>query len=361
MPAGNPETPLCEQFGFDADWRQAQLLLVGLDQYPAEQVRQLHEQVLVTEVVGQIVDRFYVQLMRHAQAAELLSSFDLEHLKERQVAHFRAFGCDCGQAEYFETRARIGMAHARVGVPLSLYLSAFGLLQALILDGVGERVADEAGRQALGRLVMQLTTLDIALATEVYHRVQLEELDRSVRHLERQQTLLRKQLEQDALTGVSSRTSLLHEMHDALGRAAKTGQPLCLIMADLDHFKAINDSHGHLVGDKVLREVAARIKAALREFDVVGRFGGEEFVILLENTSRHTAEQIAERIRQRIASQPIRVAAQSLQMTVSQGLAVRREGEDAQALLQRADAAMYQAKQRGRNCVAEDPGHAARR
>jgi diguanylate cyclase (GGDEF)-like protein len=361
MPAGKPETPLCEQFGFDADWRQAQLLLVDLDAYPGDQVRQLHEQVLVREVVERVVDRFYAQLMRHAQAAELLSSFDLQHLKERQVAYFAEFGVNCREAEYFESRARVGIAHARVGVPLSLYLSAFGLLQALVLDAIGERVGDQSERLALGSLVMRLTTLDIALATEVYHRVQIQDLDRSVRHLEHQQTQLRKQLEQDSLTGVSSRTSLLHEMQDALGRAAKTGQPLCLIMADLDHFKAVNDSHGHLVGDQVLKEVAARIKAALREFDVVGRFGGEEFVILLENTSHHTAHQIAERIRQRIASEPIRVAGQSLQLTISQGLAVRRDGDDAHALLQRADATMYQAKQRGRNCVAEEKGHAARR
>ena len=361
MPAGKPETPLCEQFGFDAEWRQAQLLLVGLDTSPDDQVRQLHEQVLTREVVDQVVDRFFAQLMRHAQAAELLSSFDLDHLKERQVAYFGEFGVNCKEADYFESRARVGIAHARVGVPLSLYLSAFGLLQALLLDAVAERLGDAPGRQALGGLVMRLTTLDIALATEVYHRVQIQDLDRSVRHLERQQTLLRKQLEQDALTGVSSRTSVLHEMQDALKRAAKTGQPLCLIMADLDHFKVVNDSHGHRVGDKVLEEVAARIKAALREFDVVGRFGGEEFVILLENTSQHTAEQIAERMRQRIASEPIRVAGQSLQLTISQGVAVRRDGDDAHKLLQRADAAMYQAKQRGRNCVAEETGHAARR
>ena len=264
-------------------------------------------------------------------------------------------------AEYFESRARMGIAHARVGVPLSLYLSAFGLLQGLLLDAIVERLSDEVGRQALGGLVTRLITLDIALAAEVYHRVEVEEPDRSVRHLERQQRLLRKQLEQDALKGASSRTSLLHEMQDALKRAAKTGQPLCLIMADPDNFKVVNDSHGHLVGDKVLEEVAARIKAALREFDVVGRFGGEEFVILLENTSRHTAQQIAERIRQRIAADPIRVAGQSLQLTISQGLAVRRDGDDDHTLLQRADAAMYQAKQRGRNCVAEEPGYAARR
>lgn len=361
MPAGKPETPLCEQFGFDADWRQAQLSLVGLDDYPADPLRQLHEQVLAADVVGQIVERFFAQLMRHAQAAELLSSFDLNHLKERQAAYLREFGVDCRDATYFESRALIDIAHARVGVPLSLYLSAFGVLQALVLDAVGERVGDEGQRQALGRLVVQLTTLDIALATEVYHRVPFQDLERSLHQLERQQSLLRKQLEQDALTGVSSRTSLLHEMQDALGRAAKTGQPLCLIMADLDHFKAVNDSHGFPVGDQVLKEVAARIKAALREFDVVGRFGGEEFVILLENTSHHTAQQIAERMRQRMASEPVRVAGQGLQLTISQGLAVRADGDDAHALLQRADAAMHQAKQRGRNCVAEEPGHAARR
>ncbi len=361
MPAGKPVTPLCDQFGFDAEWRQAQLLLVGLEESPHHRVGQLHDQVLVPEVVDRVVDRFYAQLNRNAPAAELLSSFDLEHLKERQLEYFKDFGVRCREAEYFESRARVGIAHARVGVPLSLYLSAFGLLQALILDAVSERIGEEVGRQALSRLVMQLTTLDIALATEVYHRVQIQDLGRSVRHLERQQTLLRKQLEQDALTGVSSRTSLLHELQDALGRAAKTGQPLCLIMADLDHFKAVNDSHGHLVGDKVLKEVAARIRAALREFDVVGRFGGEEFVILLENTSHHTAQQIAQRMRQRIASQPIRVAGQSLDLTISQGLAVRRDGDDAHELLQRADVAMYKAKQQGRNCVAEEEGHAARR
>ena len=113
MSAEKPETPLCEQFGFDAEWRQAQLLLVGLDACPDDQVRQLHEQVLAQEVVEQVVDRFFAQLMRHAQAAELLSSFDLDHLKERQVAYFEVFGVDCRAAEYFEGRARMGLLESQ--------------------------------------------------------------------------------------------------------------------------------------------------------------------------------------------------------------------------------------------------------
>jgi len=358
MPAGKPATPLCEQFGFDADWRTAQLTLIGLMDESRELVRQLHQQVLTPAVTREMVDRFYTQLVSDSRAGELLSSFDSERLKQKQISYLASFGVDFKSAEYFETRAQVGVAHARVGVPLSLYLSAFGVLQTLVLEAISNQVSEDPNWRYVSRLVLKLTTLDIALATEVYHRAQIQDLDRSVRHLERQQKLLRQQLEQDALTGVSSRTSLLHELEEVLKRAAKTGQPLCLIMADLDHFKVINDAHGHLTGDQVLKEVAARIKAALREFDLVGRYGGEEFVVLLENTSHHTAQQIAERIRTRIGSEPIRIAGKSLDLTVSQGLAVRREGDNAHSLLHRADQAMYKAKANGRNCVAEEEGHA---
>jgi two-component system cell cycle response regulator len=359
MPAGSPEFPLCDQFGFDAAWRRAQLLLVDLEQCPDDLVGQLHDRVLGRNVAEQIVDRFFEQLQRQPQAAELLSSFDLRHLKERQLQFFKEFGVRCSDAGYFESRARVGMTHARVGVPLSLYLSAFGLLQSLLLDAIVACVEDEAGRQTLSRLVMRLTTLDIALATEIYHRVHIEDPDRAARYLRREPRLLQRQLEQDGLTGVSSRTSLLHELQEALRRAAKTGQSLCLILADLDNFKVLNDTHGHAVGDRVLRQVASRLTAALREFDLVGRFGGEEFVIVLENTSRHTARQVAERMRLRIASEPVGLDGMDLHLTISQGVAVCRDGDDTHGLLKRADAAMHLAKELGRNCVADDAGHAA--
>jgi diguanylate cyclase (GGDEF)-like protein len=214
-------------------------------------------------------------------------------------------------------------------------------------------VEDRTQREIITRLVLKLTTLDIALATEVYHRSRIHDLDRSVKSLKKEQNVLRTQLEQDALTGASSRTSLLRELQGAIARCDKTGQPLAVIMADLDHFKAVNDTQGHLVGDRVLSEVAARIKSALREFDLVGRYGGEEFVILLENTSLHTAHQISERIRQHIGSEPVHAASQHIEITISQGIAMWVEGDDKQSLLKRADQAMYAAKNAGRNCVVE--------
>ncbi len=353
MPARKPETPLCDQFGFDAEWRRAQLSLIGLDDESRDTVRQLHQAVLTVDASRCIIDRFYEQLMHDSRAQTLLASYDIDRLKATQTGYLTDFGVDFRDANYFETRARVGIAHARVGLPLALYLSAFGVMQTLILETLADCVGDIGDRHVLSRLVLKLTTLDIAVATEIYHRSSVLALDRSVKHLQIEQNTLRTQLQQDALTGASSRTSLLSELEGAIERSAKTGQPLCIIMADLDHFKAVNDTHGHLVGDKVLTEVGARIRAALREFDLVGRYGGEEFVVMLENTSRHTAQQVAERIRQRIAGEPINTGSQHIELTISQGLAMRVDGDDLQRLLKRADDAMYQAKDAGRNCVAE--------
>ncbi len=353
MPAAESVTPLCDQFGFDADWRAAQLSLIGLNDFSREQVRLLGERVLDRETSALIIERFYRQLDRHPPARALLSSFDVVHLRERQIAVLEEFGDWFQDAAYFESRARLGVTHARVGLPLSLYVASVGLLQSLILEVLLERLDSREQRRMLTELVVKLSSLDVSLATEVYHRARTDGLDRSLRSLELQREELCKQLEQDSLTGVSSRTSVLREMARAIERATKTGQPLVVIMVDLDHFKSVNDQHGHLIGDRVLKDVAMRIKAALRGFDLVGRYGGEEFVVLLENTSLHTARQVAERIRRRIAGEPVQIQGVALTMSLSQGLALYSEGEDVQTLLRRADQAMYRAKAAGRNCVFE--------
>ena len=194
--------------------------LVGLDEFSRDDVRLLQDKVLNRETTEAIVDRFYAQILQHPQISELLASFDIGHLKERQVQFFTDFGIRFREPGYFESRARVGVAHARVGVPLSLYLAAFGLLQSLVLEEVLEQVGCPEERRTLELLVVRLTSLDIALATEVFHGARLEVMDRSLKHLESEQQSLRQQLEQDALTGVSSRTSLLRELQtgDRAGR-----------------------------------------------------------------------------------------------------------------------------------------------
>jgi diguanylate cyclase (GGDEF)-like protein len=123
------------------------------------------------------------------------------------------------------------------------------------------------------------------------------------------------------------------------------------MMADLDHFKEINDTYGHLAGDKVLIEVARRFEMAVRDFDNLGRYGGEEFIIVLKNTSLHTAMVVAERIRDHISAGPVNLQGVVIDVSVSIGVTVAQPGEDTSEIIKRADKALYDAKDAGRNCV----------
>jgi diguanylate cyclase (GGDEF)-like protein len=122
-------------------------------------------------------------------------------------------------------------------------------------------------------------------------------------------------------------------------------------MADIDHFKNVNDTYGHLAGDGVLKEVAARIKNSLRGFDVVGRYGGEEFLLILHKADLATARMVAERIRSRIVATPIDLPSALLDITISMGVAMAKSDEDVNSLVERADKALYNAKENGRDQV----------
>jgi diguanylate cyclase (GGDEF)-like protein len=163
----------------------------------------------------------------------------------------------------------------------------------------------------------------------------------------------------DALTGVYNRRYMDRRLIEEIGRARRQSYRVSCVYIDVDHFKQVNDTHGHQAGDDVLREVAARIKAELRMSDVMGRFGGEEFVALLIDADLDSACMVAQRIRASVAAQPFMLAeGQALPVTVSVGVATlddfEREHaieEVASALLARADQALYQAKQKGRKPV----------
>ena len=163
----------------------------------------------------------------------------------------------------------------------------------------------------------------------------------------------------DALTGVYNRRYMDRRLAEEIARARRQGYPISCMYIDIDYFKQVNDSHGHLAGDDVLREVAARIKAELRMSDALGRFGGEEFVVLLIDADLASATMVAERIRVGVASQPFLLPdGQEVPATVSIGVAMLEDaGVDdaiegvAQQLVGMADQALYQAKENGRNRV----------
>ena len=158
---------------------------------------------------------------------------------------------------------------------------------------------------------------------------------------------LGQQAQTDELTGALNRRGLLQHL-EAVHAGAASGQAgYALLMVDIDHFKAINDHHGHAEGDCVLKGVSASLRKALRADDHVGRWGGEEFCVLLPRTTLHDATLLAERIARRVSDDGQRVP-----VTVSIGVSVYTAGDtDLQAVLRRADGALYEAKAAGRDRV----------
>ena len=164
---------------------------------------------------------------------------------------------------------------------------------------------------------------------------------------------LRDQATLDALTGLWNRGSILAALQRELARGAREGQPLSLAMMDLDHFKSVNDTFGHLAGDEVLREAARRMMGAVRPYDGVGRYGGEEFLILLPGCDEASALEQAERLRQLMCREPVAIGDLRHTMTASFGVTcvVPGPSTSSEQLIGKADQALYLAKSRGRNRV----------
>jgi diguanylate cyclase (GGDEF)-like protein len=165
---------------------------------------------------------------------------------------------------------------------------------------------------------------------------------------------LQFQATHDALTGILNRGAILDAVTRELTRARREHATIGVILADIDHFKAVNDDYGHLTGDAVLHGVALRMSGILRAYDSLGRYGGEEFLVLAPSTDAEGAVQFAERIRAGVEATTYETSAGSLRLTLSLGVAVSNpeEAPNSPVLLQAADAALYRAKQRGRNRVA---------
>ena len=159
----------------------------------------------------------------------------------------------------------------------------------------------------------------------------------------------------DPLTSLYNRRKFFELAGRALARAIRYRERLSVLMLDIDDFKEFNDTYGHATGDAVLEEIAGQCRASLRETDIVGRYGGEEFVALLPSTPRDDAEEAADRLRRRIAEQRVDYGGDSLQVTVSIGVASRREAdEDIEQIIERADRCLYAAKNAGKDQVWAD-------
>ena len=217
-------------------------------------------------------------------------------------------------------------------VPLSIRAPAWGvlLLQRRGADG--------------------FSTEELSLAGD-FARQALVHVDQAMAAIQ-----LRRSAELDALTGSFNRRTIDHWLARTFAEGARTGQPVSVLFIDLDHFKSINDRHGHACGDACLREVALALRGALDEGDLFGRYGGEEFIAILPGRSGAAARVVAEQLRMAVENLRPECGAQPVRLTVSVGVATRLEHEDGpEATLGRADRALYSAKAAGRNCVQVAP------
>jgi len=213
----------------------------------------------------------------------------------------------------------------RLELPLTAGRTSFG---TLVLRGSG--FSEEESESAAG-LAAQA---GLALDNVRLHRV------------------VEEQALEDALTGLANRRSLEKVLVSAIAHAQRSGEEVCLVLADLDDFKLVNDRYGHPCGDMVLREFASELEATAREDDLAGRWGGEEFALVLRGADAAGGAQLAERARERFAARALRSGDDAIAVTGSFGVASFPEFADVTELIAAADDALYEAKRRGKNCVA---------
>jgi diguanylate cyclase (GGDEF)-like protein len=232
--------------------------------------------------------------------------------------------------------------------------SSVAHLQAVLEDKTAEanyyrRIAEETGRRAMTQLVeleemvvernRMMAERDVLIVTERALSSELEAANRTLSDL----------VNTDVLTGVLSRRALFERLDEEHTRSRRFGRHLSVLMVDIDHFKRVNDVHGHQTGDLVLKAVAGAFFATLRMNDLIGRYGGEEFVAILPESGAADAFAVAERLRAAIAELSVQTPDGLVSVTTSIGVAQLEGDERVDSLLARADSALYAAKGAGRN------------
>ncbi|MFC6842136.1 ligand-binding sensor domain-containing diguanylate cyclase [Xanthomonas theicola] len=247
------------------------------------------------------------------------------------------------EIQLLDAYRRSASAPARVAFSVApVWWRSQPMLALYVLLGSGLAVAALRWRER------RLRQRQRELADLVARRTQ--ELEHDKRELEIARAALAVKASHDDLTGLLNRAGILEALAAQMQRSQAEGQSLAVAMIDLDHFKCINDAHGHLIGDAVLMQVARRLNANLRGADLIGRYGGEELLGVLPGLPVPSNERL-QHLRASIADQPLRVDNQTLTVTASIGVAWYRPGERMQQLLTRADEALYRAKRLGRNRV----------
>ncbi|MDE2398845.1 MAG: GGDEF domain-containing protein [Burkholderiales bacterium] len=257
-------------------------------------------------------------------------------------------------AEYVNNRLRIGLVHKRIGVAPKHYLSAMRILKGLLFDAISRHRHGHPDLAATLQALDKLLYFDTEFVFDTYIRSLLAELESAKDHavqyaldLEEKVLARTRELEEfsrrDPLTGLYNQRTFMETLRRELARVRRSGHGLALLYLDVDRFKQINDAHGHLAGDEVLRSIGHVLSAMARHYDTCCRYGGDEFCVILPETGLEGAREFALRLLQAMPAhdgEPVR-------MSIGIALADGADDEDTNSLLARADSQMYAAKAAG--------------
>ena len=277
-----------------------------------------------------------------------LTEADLEQIYETYLSHLK-------------TTDRIDKVGARVigeiDDVMQLIGDALGMSAAYnaSLSGATERLTRAVDRVQVMKVVDALvkTTNEMRDTTKALEdRLALSKAE--ISNLQQSLEAIRAESLTDPLTGLGNRKYFDRSLEAAVANAFETGEPLSLMMFDIDHFKSFNDSYGHLTGDQVLRLVGMSLKQSIKGQDITARYGGEEFAVVLPNTALRQALTVADHVRRAVMSNELKKKSTGEilgRVTISVGVSMLKEGDDIDSLIERADACLYAAKRGGRNRV----------
>lgn len=341
-----PDHKLSRLYGFDTARRHVRLSQLNLTREDAARMEEI-QRFVIQPTHRAIMDDFYRFILEQPDLRKYLNNDEhIVRLKQTQTEYLISLGINYDSDDYIEYRLRVGIAHARIGMPLSDYLVAYSRLQEILIDKMTVHGLSGPYYRSMSKVLL----LDMSLAIDAYNFAQLQSMADSIHELEGERERLNNQLMHDALTGAYSRAHILEQLDKRLSEIQRdTQKQLAVALLDLDRFKNINDGYGHQAGDNVLYEFSHTVQKMIRRQDYFGRYGGEEFLLVLVDLDHQDAYEFAERIRKRLAEKIYRIGQHKLQVTTSIGLTIAVPGEIMAGVIERADKALYAAKNTGRN------------
>lgn len=349
-----PDDTLADRMGMGDAELAALLQFSAADQVQPADVTELH--AVLDPHIPEVVDLFYRHLEQFPALRALVADEDTRRrLLNTMGAYLKGVGHAIHDPSYAEERLRIGIVHERIGLGPTWYLGAHAMLAQVIVSHLAAACAAET--EKLARLAITLNKVlffDASLGIHAYHQATVDALEDSLKKAERTEAELRKLSAVDGLTGTLNRMALMNSLNVELQRFLRYGHEFTVLFIDFDHFKSINDTYGHAFGDQVLTESVSLIRRSIRSMDILGRYGGEELVVILVECGKGQSQIIAERTREAISTHTFvkKRTRQEVSATVSIGLHTpSRRAAKAETVLQYADRALYAAKAAGRNRV----------